>query len=113
MHKLVILIHLPPDDASFDDGWPEFLQHAEQMPGLLKEATGRVTHSLYGETDCSLIHELYFESPANLEYAMQSEHGRKAGEVLQRIARGRLSLFFSDHHEDTAANLQRGRTPQT
>lgn len=110
MHKLVILIDTPPDDDRFDAGWPAFLQHAEQMPGLVRETTSRVTFVLYGDRQPSLIHELHFASRVSLEQAMQSEHGQQAGQVLQRITGGRFSLFFADHHEDSAENLARTRT---
>ncbi len=110
MQKLVILINVPVDDQKFEDGWPEFLRYAEQMPGLLRESTSRVSHILYGETNCTMIHELYFASSAVLERAMQSDTGKKAGEILQKITSSRFSLLFADHHEDTAENLVRSRT---
>ena len=44
MHKLVILIEPPADQAALDTGWPEFLRYAESMPGLVREATSRVEH---------------------------------------------------------------------
>lgn len=106
MQKLIILINVPVDDPRFEDGWPDFLKHAENMPGLLRESTSRVSHILFGDTNCTMVHELFFESLANLEAAMQSAHGRKAGEVLQRITGSRFTLMFADHHEDTAENLR-------
>lgn len=112
MQKIVILINVPPDDDLFEAGWPEFLRHAERMPGLLRETTGRVSHTLFGDLHCTLIHELHFATLANLEYAMQSEPGRKAGEALQRITRSRFTLLFADHHEDTAENLRRSHPEQ-
>lgn len=107
MQKLVILIHVPVEDELFEAGWPEFLRHAEHMPGLLRESTSRVSHVLFGETAPTIIHELFFESLGSLEYAMQSESGKKAGAILQRITQSRFSLMFADHHEDTGENLVR------
>ena len=48
MHKLVILIESTADPA-FDQNWPQFLHHAERIPGLKREATSRVTQVLFGE----------------------------------------------------------------
>ena len=106
MHKIVILITLPPDDDDFEAQWPDFLRHAEQMPGLLRETTSRVHFQVYGDVDCRLIHELHFKSLQALEAAMQSEEGKMTGMTLQRITGGRFSLYFADHHEDDAENLK-------
>lgn len=107
MQKLIILINVPVDDPRFEDGWPEFLKNAESMPGLLRESTSRVSHIIYGDTNCTMVHELFFASMANLQAAMQSDSGRKAGEILQRITGSRFTLMFADHHEDSAENLLR------
>lgn len=109
MQKLVILIYVPVEDEIFEAGWPEFLRHAELMPGLLRESTSRVGHVLFGETAPTVIHELFFESLGSLEHAMQSENGGKAGAILQRITQSRFALMFADHHEDTGENLVRNR----
>jgi hypothetical protein len=106
MHKLVILITVPPDDDLFDLNWPEFLRTAEQMPGLVRETTSRVSFKLYGNVDARMIHELHFDSLRALEGAMQSDPGRAAGIVLQRITGGRFTLLFADHHEDELGNLR-------
>ena len=108
MHKIVLLITVPPDDDIFDLHWPEFLKLAEQMPGLQRETSSRVHFQVYGDVDVRMIHELHFRSLQALEAAMQSEVGKKAGMVLQRITEGRFSLFFADHHEDEVENLKSG-----
>ena len=106
MHKIVILISVPPDDDVFDLSWPAFLKQAEQMPGLLRETTSRVHFQVYGDVACRLIHELHFNSLQALETAMQSEEGKKTGLILQQITAGQFSLYFADHHEDDVENLQ-------
>jgi uncharacterized protein (TIGR02118 family) len=111
MYKLVILIE-PQDDASdFDSGWPEFLHHSERMPGLLREATSRVDAVIYGQVPVSFMHELFFESAASAQQAMSSEQGRQAGQILQQITQGRMTLFFADHKEDDIENLRRYHDP--
>jgi len=106
MHKLLILITVPPDDDLFDLHWPEFLRVAEGMPGLVRETTGRVNFRLYGDIDARMVHELHFNSLQALEAAMRSEAGVNAGKVLQRITGGRFTLLFADHHEDDLKNMQ-------
>lgn len=107
MHKLVILMEPPEDWAAFDDTWPQFLHHAENMPGLRREATSRVDAFLYGERAYALMHELFFDSLEEARQAMTSAEGRQAGRVLQAISRGRMVLFFADHHEDNLENIRR------
>ncbi len=106
MYKLVILIEIPDDDSLFQNQWPNFLRFAEKMPGLIRETTSRVGRRLFGDYECSLVHELYFASLADLEKAMSSYDGKVAGSILQRITRGKMTLLFAEHHEDTAENLQ-------
>jgi uncharacterized protein (TIGR02118 family) len=109
MHKLMIVI--PPNIISpeFDTDWPEFLQQAESMPGLLRESTVRVTGSLYGTQEIDTIHELYFESLADLQNAMGSPEGLAAGQIIQQLTQGRMTLLIAEHHEDDIENLRRYR----
>jgi hypothetical protein len=107
MHKLVIIITVPPDDDLFDLHWPEFLRLAEEMPGLVRETTSRINFKVYGDLSPRIIHELHFISLQTLEAAMQSDAGVNAGTVLQRITGGQFTLLFADHLEDDLQNLRR------
>jgi len=99
MHKLVILI-LPTGDPGFEDLWPQFLHAAESIPGLRREATSRVGQVLFGDLRPEMIHELFFDSYADLESGLNSEEGVLAGQLLQSITNGRVLLFLADHTED-------------
>ena len=112
MHKLMILIEPPPDSAAFDDSWPQFLHLAERMPCLRRETTSRVERLLYGRSGYFLIHELYFDSWAALQEAMGCAVGREAGELLQRISGGRLTLLLADHKEDELENIRQHSLPE-
>jgi uncharacterized protein (TIGR02118 family) len=106
MHKLVILIEQLENDAQFDEMWPEFLHISERMPGLKKEATSRVESILYGNYQPTFMHEIFFDSLNDLHEAMSSPEGRIAGELLQRMTNGRMSLFIVDHKEDDIGNIR-------
>ncbi|RCK72968.1 MAG: hypothetical protein ANABAC_1113 [Anaerolineae bacterium] len=108
-YKLVILIESSVDAAVLDQYWPEFLHHAEQMPGLLRESTSRVDVHLYGDAAYQLQHELFFNSPEDARQAMASEAGRAAGRILQQLSGGRLVLYFADHREDDLENIRKYR----
>ena len=113
MHKLVILIDQLDDEARFDEMWPEFLHISERMPGLIQEATCRVENILYGAHQPALLHELFFESLEDIQKALSSDEGRSAGELLQRMTGGRMSLFIADHKEDEIENIRRFQQEKT
>ena len=113
MHKLVILIDQLDDEAQFDEMWPEFLHVSERMPGLMREATCRVENILYGAHQPALLHELFFESLEDIQKALSSDEGRSAGELLQRMTGGRMSLFIADHKEDEIENIRRFQQEKT
>jgi uncharacterized protein (TIGR02118 family) len=106
MHKLIILIEQVPDEALFDEMWPQFLHLAERMPGLLGEASCRVEHLLYGARPVYLVHDLLFDSLASIQAAMGSPEGRAAGELLQRMAGGQLTLLITDYKQDDLENIR-------
>ena len=107
MYKLVILIEPLDDWETFEENWPEFLHHAERMPGLRHEATGRVERFLFGDISYAQMHELYFDSQQDLERAMASPQGREAGRLLQQMTAGRFSPIFADHKEDDLKNIRK------
>jgi uncharacterized protein (TIGR02118 family) len=107
MHKLVILFESEGDTAALEAQWPQFLHLAEEMPGLRREATGRVVHFLYGEPVYTRIHELFFDSLEEAEEAMASPVGRQTGKLLQNMTGGRMNLFMVEHKEDDIENLQK------
>lgn len=109
MQKLVILIEKLEDEARFEQGWPEFLKWAEQMPGIRREVTSRVHQGLFGSYPCTMIHELFFDNKEDLQLALRSPQGTRAGQVLQRITGGKITLLIAEHLEDEVVNFQ---TPQ-
>lgn len=105
----MILIENLQDQELFERGWPEFLRYAEAMPGLRRESTSHVAHNLYGSKPISLIHELYFEDRRAAHQALDSPAGRNAGQTLQAITGGRLTLLLADHLEDEIENIVQAR----
>lgn len=109
MHKLVILIESLSEENAFEELWPQFLHLAERMPGLLREATCHVEHNLYGACQPLMFHELYFDSVEAIQAAMSSPEGRAAGELLQRMTGGQMSLLITAHLEDELENIRKHR----
>ncbi|MBX3002916.1 MAG: EthD family reductase [Anaerolineales bacterium] len=108
MYKLVILIEPQDDAAHFDSRWPLFLAEAERMPGLRREVTSHIDRVLHGSYPIHMIHELYFDSLAAVAEAMGSPAGERAGQVLQEITAGKVTLLFADHLQDDLAHFRRG-----
>ena len=107
MYKLTILVGALEDYQRFDSRWPEFLGAAEKMPGLLREVTSRVDRVVYGERPVHLVHELYFESLKAAADAMGSPEGEAAGQILQAMTGGQVTLLLADHSEDALPNIRK------
>jgi hypothetical protein len=111
MQKLIILLEstATPDFHVF---WPRFLHAAESMPGLRREATSRVNQVLFGDWQCALIHELFFDSYPALQLGLASDAGKEAGRLLQEMTSGRVRLLISDHSEDNLDHIRKYRTQE-
>ncbi len=109
MVKLVILIEPLDDWDGFTTGWPEFLHHAEAMPGLRREASSQVDNHLFGSYKVSWMHELFFDSLQDAQRAMAAPAGQAAGRLLQQLTGGRMTLYFADHKEDDLDNIHHYR----
>jgi len=109
MYKLVILFLPPLAWSSFDQGWQKFLGMAEQMPGLRKEVIGDVDERVFGPPNMNYkkIHELYFDSREELDSALNSEEGQKAGQWLQSFTQGRFLLMIAKHMEATPEEFKK------
>ena len=109
MHKLVIMIETLENTHVLEEKWPEFLHLVEAMPGLRREATSHVVHFLFGKTAYLQTHELFFDSLADLENALVTPEGQRAGRLLQEMTGGRMALFFAEHKEDNLENIRKHR----
>ena len=107
MYKLIILIEAQENATLFNKRWPEFLALAELMPGLIREVTSRVDRVLHGERSVEMVHELYFDSLKSASSAMHSPEGERAGQLLQKISAGKVTLMLADHSQDELSNIRR------
>ena len=111
MYKLIILVE-STSTPGFYNFWPRFLHTAENIPGLCRESTSRVSQVLYGDVQYALIHELYFDSLPALQSGLASPSGMEAGRLLQDMTGGRIKLLIADHSEDDLENIRKYRTPK-
>ena len=110
MVKLIILIEPEIHQEAFFEGWPRFLEHAENLPGLVRLVTAPVHAHLTGNYHPLMVHELVFDSQQSLESALASEEGIAAGKTLQTITGGAVSLLVTGHLEDSGENLRAYRS---
>jgi hypothetical protein len=110
MYKLMILIEPEINQEALFEGWPRFLEHAENLPGLVRLVSAPVRSHLVGNYHPLMVHELIFDSQEDLENALSSEEGIAAGEALQTITGGAVTLLLAAHLEDSGDNLRTYRT---
>jgi hypothetical protein len=110
MVKLVILIEPEVNQDAFFEGWPRFLEHAENLPGLVRLVSAPVHTHLAGSYQPLMIHELVFDSQQALESALASDEGVAAGKTLQTITGGAVTLLVAGHLEDSGDNLRSYRS---
>jgi hypothetical protein len=110
MYKLIILIEPEIDEETFFEGWPRFLEHAENLPELERLVSSPVHGHLVGAYQPLMVHELIFASQQALEKALSSEEGVAAGETLQTITGGAVTLLMAAHLEDSGDNLRSFRS---
>lgn len=111
MYKLVLIFQPPEDGAAFQQGWQTFLRLSEAMPGLRKETVSHIDAAIQGGQGIYMIHNLFFDSRAALEAALQSEAGQRAGAHLQAFTDGRVHILLAEHREATEAEFRRSIQP--
>ena len=106
MYQMVIILPLDLDLNRFENGWPDFLEAAEQMPGLIQESVTRFDQSFFGSRDIQRIYTFSFMDRTSLEEALTSPAGEEAGNILHNISGGKLSILSGDYQTDTLDRIQ-------
>ena len=106
MYQLLILIPLNVNINSFDEGWPDFLEVAEEMEGLIRESVSRIDRSIYGQNNIRRVYSFLFRDKSSLEKSLLSPPGEKAGNIIHEITGGDVILLSGPFQEDTLENIQ-------
>jgi len=109
MYKLIIFFQPPLDADRFQRNWQIFLGMAEKLPGLKSEVITRFGQQVYGGVPFSMMHELIFDSPEDLNAALQSPAGQAAGQYIQNVTSGRLSIVMAEHQVATPEQFGKDR----
>ena len=106
MYQLIILLPSDLDQTSFDEGWPQFLDLAEQMPGLIQESVTRFDQVLYGSKPIQRMYSFSFQDQKSLESALTSIPGQKAGNLLHNLSGGKIIILTGYQQTDTLDRIQ-------
>jgi hypothetical protein len=106
MYQLLILLPIHVDLKSFDEGWPAFLEKAEQMPGLIRESITQIDRCLYGQNFLQRIYGFYFPDRKTMEKALLSSAGEQAGSILHQLTGGNVILLNGEVKEDSLDHIQ-------
>ena len=101
MYQMVIILPSTLDIKKFDERWPEFLEVAEQMPGLIQESVTRFDQVLFGSSDVLRLYTFSFKDRQSLEQALTTQVGEKAGSLLHSITGGNVTILAGDYQSDT------------
>ncbi|MFO8035057.1 MAG: hypothetical protein R6U57_00290 [Anaerolineales bacterium] len=110
MYQLVLLIPREVDESAFDESWPVFLKHVENMPGLIRETAGLVEDVVYGKDSIRRIYTFSFPDKEALYQALSSEPGEKAGETIHKLTGGQITILITHHREDQLENIRTYRS---
>lgn len=112
MHTLLLLIPPSVDWQRFDQGWPDFLHQAEQMPGLIREGVFQVQNSLTGQEPFHRIYSFHFADHDDLITAMTSPPGKQASQIIHQITGGKAVILTGKTREDQPSPPS-GSSPST
>jgi len=112
MYQLIILLPTGMDLLSFDEGWPQFLEIAERMPGLIRESITRFDQVLYGTETIQRMYTFSFPDKQSLKTALTSETGQKAGNFLHTLSGGKMTLLTGEHQSDTLDRIKSYSPPE-
>lgn len=106
MYQLLILLPLRVNIKSFDEGWPDFLEAAESMDGLIRESVSRIDRSIYGQNNIRRIYSFLFRDKSSFEQALVSPPGEKAGKIIHELTGGDVILLSGPFQEDSLDRIQ-------
>jgi len=96
--KFVTIYRRVDDEVKLEEFFSStHLPLAEQLPGLLRSEVSRVTGKPGGASRFHLMYELYFESEAQFEAALQSPAGTELMAALVPWAEAKLISWFYSH----------------
>jgi uncharacterized protein (TIGR02118 family) len=97
MIKLIIFFRKPNDDQAFEMRFSEtHVPLINKMPRVKRTSVCRALGAPRGEPIFHLIHEIFFDSLEDCNYALNSAEGREAGLDLMDFSKDIVTLMFAE-----------------
>lgn len=106
MYQLLILVPHHVNINSFNEGWPDFLEAAEKMEGLIRESVSSIDRSIYGQNNIRRIYSFLFLDKSSFEQSLLSPPGEKAGKIIHDITGGEVILLCGPYQEDSLERIR-------
>jgi hypothetical protein len=106
MYQLLILIPISVNLTTLDEGWPNFLETAESMEGLIRESVSRIDSCIYGQNNIQRMYSFIFKDRLTLEQALLSPPGEKAGKIIHELTGGEVILLRGPFNEDSLDRIK-------
>jgi uncharacterized protein (TIGR02118 family) len=102
MFKFMIIFQHPEPTAirNFEVNYTQLLAHIEQMPGVKRRQVNHVVGSPVGQSPFYRILEVYFDDRPQMEQALMTPEGQRAGAQLQEFAPGSFEMAFAEVYEE-------------
>jgi len=110
-YQLLILIPLNVNINTFDEGWPDFLEAAENMDGLIRESVSRIDRVIFGQNNIRRVYSFLFHDKYTFEKSLISPPGEKAGKIIHEITGGEVILLGGTFQEDSLDRIQSWEEP--
>lgn len=105
MYQLLILIPISVNINTLDEGWPDFLEAAESMDGLIRESVSRIDRCIYGQNNIRRIYSFIFRDKSSFEKSLISPPGEIAGKIIHDLTGGEVILLSGPLQEDTLNHI--------
>jgi len=115
MFKFIIIFQYPEPTAirSFEVNYTQLLAHMEQMPHVQRRQVSHVVGSPVGQSPYYRMLEVYFTDRQQMEAALMTPEGQRAGAQLQQFAPGSFEMAFAEVYEEAGGQTPSNQGEQT
>lgn len=97
MIKMIALYKKPEDQAAFDEHYKNVhTPITEKIPGLKKMEVTKIIGSPMGESDYSLLCEMYYEDMSAFKAAMKSDEAKASGKDVMSFAGDLVTMMIGE-----------------
>ncbi len=107
MVKFVILFHTPDEPETFENGYNDFLAAVEQMSDIKRRQVNTILGSPMVASNFYRVLEIYFDSYDEMDQALKSTDGQKAGlELMRGFEQDSFETYFAEVYEEAGGRTE-------